>query len=119
LTYNLTNTSLYIDGQSIASNGSGVANYPGLVVRAQGFTIGSSTSGTNQIRGVFEELETFNYPLDAASVQANYQAAWNLDSDGDGLSNILENQLGLNPYSYNSPNGLSNANGLQVFTPLK
>jgi len=53
------------------------------------------------------------------SIQTNYQAAVNLDSDGDGIPNIIENQLGLNQYGYNSPFGLSGANGLQVFTPLK
>jgi len=63
LTYNLTNSSLYIDGQISVTNGVGVAYYPGVAVRTNGFTIGSSSSGTNQAKGQFDELETFNYPL--------------------------------------------------------
>jgi concanavalin A-like lectin/glucanase superfamily protein len=119
LTYSPTNSSLYVDGQAAGTNGAGVAYYPALNVRTNGFTVGDSVLGTNQARGTFEDLDTFNYPLDAGSIQANYQAAILLDSDGDGLSNILENELGLNPYGVNSSYGLSSTNGLQVFTPLK
>ena len=66
-----------------------------------------------------DELETFNYPLAAGDILSNYQAAIALDNDADGISNILENQLGLNPYGYNSVFGLNSGNALQVFTPLK
>jgi hypothetical protein len=113
-----TNSWLYLDGQ-LATNGVGSIYYPNATERANGFRIGSDSSGGNQARGVFDELETFNYPLDAGTIQTNYQTAVNLDSNGDGLSNILENQLGLNPYGCNISYGLSSTNGLQVFTPLK
>jgi hypothetical protein len=118
LTYGATNTSLYLDGQPVVTNGMGVAYYPGLAVRASGFEIGSSTSGTNQVRGVFDELETFNYRLNATSIQANYQWAINLDSDGDGISNILESELGTSPYSFNqpvTPGSIIFTNGLKIF----
>ena len=72
LTYQTTNSSLYIDGLPIATNGLGVTNYPGLIARTAGFTIGSSASGTNQAKGAFDELETFNYPLDSGSIRSNY-----------------------------------------------
>ena len=101
LTYNATNTSLYADGQPVMTNGVGVAYYPGPAVRVNGFTIGSSALGTSQARGVFDDLYTFNYPLSAADIFANYQADTALDSDGDGVSNILENQRGSDPYSPN------------------
>jgi hypothetical protein len=72
LTYGATNASLYLDGQPVVTNGMGVAYYPGLAVRANGFEIGSSPSGTNQVRGVFDELETFNYSLSLECINTNY-----------------------------------------------
>jgi hypothetical protein len=117
-TNGLLNSLLYLDGQPVAS-GSGGIYYPNAAERAKGFRIGSDQNGNNQTAGVFDELETFNYPVDPASILANYQAALSLDSNGNGLSNILENQLGLNPYSFYSSNGLNGTNVLQVFTPLK
>ena len=119
LTYNQTNSSLYLDGQVAVTNGLGVTYYPGLSIRTNGFTIGSSTAGNKQAQGIFEDLETFNYRLNSNNIQTDYQAALNLDSDGDGIPNIIENQLGLNPYGYDSINGLNSNNRLQVFTPLK
>jgi hypothetical protein len=118
LTYGPTNSVLYLDGQP-ATNGMGSIYFPNSIERSAGFRLGSDPNGNNQARGDFDELETFNYQLSAAVINANYQAAMNLDSNGDGLSNLLENQLGLNPYGLNSSNGLSSFNGLQVFTPLK
>lgn len=118
LTYTATNSVLYLNGTAV-TNGLGTAYYPKLTERSFGFRVGSDVNGGNQAKGTFDNLETFNYPLDAGTVQTNYLAGWNLDSDGDGLSNILENQLGLNPYSYNSFYGLTSTNPLQVFTPLK
>jgi hypothetical protein len=118
LTYTPTNSLLYLNSQVI-TNGAGSVCFPNLTERAGGFRLGSDQAGTNQARGTFENLETFNYPLSAADVSSNYQAAMNLDSDGDGLSNLLEVMMGTNPYGVNSSYGLSSTNGLQVFTPLK
>lgn len=73
LTYSTNNSSLYLDGFPVMTNGLGVACYPGPTVRAQGFTIGGSASGANQAKGAFDELQTFNYPLDADSVFGQYQ----------------------------------------------
>ena len=119
LTYTPTNSALYINGQ-LATNGTGVAYFPNSNERsASGFRIGSDSSGYSQARGIFDELETFGYPLEAGLIQANYQSCANLDSDGDGLSNLLESILGTSPYNYDSPNGLTAGNGVQVFTPLR
>jgi hypothetical protein len=43
----------------------------------------------------------------------------NGDPDGDGITNLWEYRKGLNPTQYDSLNGLTAGNGLQVFTPLK
>jgi hypothetical protein len=101
LTYTPMNSLLYLDGQ-LATNGLGSIYYPNLTERANGFRIGSDQFGSNQAKGAFDELETFNYPLAASDVQSNYQAAITLDSDGDGWSNIVENEFGTNPYSSSS-----------------
>ena len=53
----------------------GVSCYPSAAVRAaKGFNIGSNSAGSEQTKGVFEEFETFNYPLDASQIQADYLA---------------------------------------------
>ena len=119
LTYDSNNSQLYVDGQVLVTNGLSVQYWPNSTERAAGFCLGSDNAGNNQARGVFDELETFNCQLAAADIQANYQSMVALDSDGDGMSNIAENQQGLNPYGTNSLNGLNSGNTLQVFTPLK
>ena len=110
---------LYLDGVMVETNGLAVTNYPGRAVRFGGYRIGSDMNGDQKATGTFDELETFNYSLESAAILTNYQAAVNLDSDGDGLCNLLANQLGLNPYATNSIYGLNATNALQVFTPLK
>ena len=54
LAYSPSNSTLYLDGQPIATNGLGVTYYPNRTERANGFTIGSDANGTNQP----EELST-------------------------------------------------------------
>jgi hypothetical protein len=92
LTYCASNSTLFIDGQSIAS-GSGVVNYPDAFVRADGINIGSDRSGSQQARGEIDELQTFNYTLIPAEVTQL------LDSDGDGIDDITELRIGTDPHS--------------------
>src|SRR5262249_52014492 len=54
--------------------GLSVANYPNLSARTNGFAVGSDLAGNNQARGQFEELKTFNYPLDAQTVLDTYNS---------------------------------------------
>jgi len=90
LVYTPTNSALYINGV-LATNGTGVAYFPKPAERASsGLRIGSDQNGSNQAAGAFDELETFNYPLDAASIQANYQTIITSDSDADGLPDFWE-----------------------------
>jgi hypothetical protein len=72
LNYSPTNSVLYLDS-SLVSTGLGVTAWPGLTARTNGFTVGSSSSGANQVRGLIEDLETFNHPLTAEEITANFQ----------------------------------------------
>jgi hypothetical protein len=74
LTYSPTNSSLYLDGQVVATDGPGTNYYPSLTEQANGFRIGSDVYGANQAGGVFEELETFNYQLNATDIANDYAA---------------------------------------------
>jgi alpha-tubulin suppressor-like RCC1 family protein len=76
LTYSPTGSALYVDGQILnhgyiqgqpACYGNGVACFPNADELTNGFRIGSDQDGNNQAGGAFDELETFNYPLDAAN----------------------------------------------------
>ncbi len=100
LTCTPSNSAFYINAQPVVTNGTGVAYYPDAFVRAvDGFSIGSSRNGTEQARGQFDDLETFNYPLSASEISARP------DSDGDGLPDGWEIQFGLDPYSASGNNG--------------
>lgn len=77
LTYSPTNAVLYFDGQAAATNDTGPNYYPNLEVRANGFRIGSDAGGGNQARGVFEDLETFSYRLNANDIFTDYAAVTN------------------------------------------
>ena len=71
LAYSLTNTSLYIDGV-LATNGPGISILPGSDVLTNGFYIGSDSNGIAQVHGQFENLWTYDYPLDSNDIAANY-----------------------------------------------
>lgn len=92
LTYTPTNSILYLDGVEVA-NGPGVTFYPDATVRASdGINVGSDRDGTQQAKGMIDELETFNYPLDASTIYADYESVAGRDTDGDGVSDIKENE---------------------------
>jgi hypothetical protein len=60
LTYNSTETKLYINSLLTAS-GPGIQSYPAALARAvYGINIGSNRDGSEQARGQFDELETYN-----------------------------------------------------------
>jgi hypothetical protein len=74
VTYSATNTALYLDGVLI-TNGPGVTVYPGLDVLTNGFIIGSDNTGLYQANGMFNTVETYNYPLNSNDVQTIFN--WN------------------------------------------
>ena len=71
LTYSTTNTVLYLDGV-LATNGPGISNWPDLSVLAGGFYIGSDSNGVIQAQGMFDDLYTYNVPLDSDTVYQMY-----------------------------------------------
>jgi hypothetical protein len=71
ITYSPSNTALYLDGL-LATNGPGLTVYPGTNVLANGFWIGSGSNGMNQAHGLFNTVQTYDYPLDSNDVAALY-----------------------------------------------
>ena len=72
LDYSAEQTSLYIDG-ALVQTGPGMVSYPTLANRmAYGFSIGSDHTGQNQIRGIIDEVQTYNCPLNADQIAAGY-----------------------------------------------
>ena len=67
LSYSATNSDLYLDG-SLATNGLPMTVYPGLNVLTNGFFIGSESNGDSQAHGMFDDIVTYDYPLDAGTI---------------------------------------------------
>src|SRR5262249_46384084 len=101
-------------GQPTVTNGSAVSKLPRSSVLTQGFAVGSDSMGVSQVKGLMDELETFDYQLPAIVVASNYQSTIQLDTDHDGITDIVENEIGTDP---NNPDtdgdGLSDGYELQ------
>ncbi|HUA65491.1 MAG TPA: LamG-like jellyroll fold domain-containing protein [Alphaproteobacteria bacterium] len=111
LTYSLAGSALYVNGQLLA-NGAGVTYYPDANELANGFRIGSDSSGSNQAKGAFDELQIFDYPRSATNT-ATYDSQlpdwWELKYFGrtgldpefqpaeDGFTLLLDYQRGRDP----------------------
>lgn len=67
LTYSSSNSALYLDGR-LLTNGLPVTIWPGTSVLTNGFYIGSDATGTAQAHGMFDDVETYNYPIAGSSV---------------------------------------------------
>ena len=72
LTYSPTNVSLYIDGQLATNDPAGLTNWPGPDVLANGFLVGSDSNGVLQAHGMFDDLRTYNVPVDATTIERYY-----------------------------------------------
>ena len=75
LTYSATNTALYLDG-TLVTNGPGMMVFPGSDVLTNGFFIGSDNTGTNQSHGFFNNVVTYNTPLDADTLQQTFNSEY-------------------------------------------
>src|SRR3569833_3620552 len=67
LTYSPSNSALYLDG-ILVTNGLPVTVYPGLDVLTNGFYIGADSTGSSQAHGMFDDIYTNNYQLDAGTI---------------------------------------------------
>jgi hypothetical protein len=56
-----------LDGK-LLTNGPPVTIWPGANVLANGFYVGGDSTGIAQAHGMFDDLETFNYPLAGSSI---------------------------------------------------
>jgi hypothetical protein len=54
---------VWLNDKAVAGYAKGPAFFPPASARARGLAIGSDLNNGNQINGVIDELETFNYPL--------------------------------------------------------
>ncbi len=132
LTYSPAGSALYVNGQLLAS-GAGVTGHPDANELSNGFRIGSDLSGFNQAEGAFDELQTFDYPLDAANT-ATYESQipdwWELQyfgrtgldprfqPAGDGFTLLFEYQRRWDPnvisFSLSATNRYVNTNTAPV-----
>ncbi len=88
LTYSPSNSAIYVNGNQTV--GSGNTNYPSLANRQLGLILGNNAALSSPINGQIDELETFNYQLAAADIASNFWAVTNVDSDLDGIPDLLE-----------------------------
>lgn len=77
LTYSETNTALYVDA-ALLTNGPGMTVWPGPEVLTNGFWIGSDGNGSKQARGMYDQLATYNYPLESNAIRKVFScnSAW-------------------------------------------
>src|SRR5204863_262316 len=71
LTYSPTNVSLYLDGQLMTNDPSGLTLLPGDVF-TNGFFVGSDGLGINQAEGEIDDLKTYNVVLTTNQVSTAY-----------------------------------------------
>ncbi len=75
VTYSPTNTALYLDGVFV-TNGLPLTVYPGANVLTNGFYIGSDNNGVLQAHGLFNTVQTYDYPLSSNDVQTLFTWAY-------------------------------------------
>lgn len=91
ITYDASQTCLYIDGAPIVSAGLAIT-YAASVMDSM--FVGCDYNGGKLANGTFDELTSYSYPLTSSEVYALYSNASAIDSDLDGLTNLQEIALG-------------------------
>ena len=88
--YSPTNLALYVNGTLLTNVAVSSWIWPALSSRTNGLTIGNYPSPSYPVNGQFDELETFNYNLDANEIRRSFQAVKSVDSDLNGVADLLE-----------------------------
>lgn len=68
LTYSSTNVSLYLDGVLATNDPGGLSIWPSSTAISNGFFIGSATNGSETANGLFDDIYTYNVPVDAGTI---------------------------------------------------
>lgn len=90
LNYGSSSVALYMNGTLITNVAAGITQWPSLADRANGLVIGNNHAGTRPVNGRFDEVETFNRPLTEAEIQRSFNSVNSLDSDLNGVPDLLE-----------------------------
>jgi hypothetical protein len=114
LTYSETNSALYLDGV-LSATGPGITVYPGEDVLTNGFWLGSSAGGTNQSHGLYNTVQTYDYPLSSNDVATifNWQYTsyiinpWNM-----AMANL--SGADYSPSTNTTPNVVTGQGNLQI-----
>jgi hypothetical protein len=111
LTYDQSQSQLYIDGQ-LATNGAGVQYLPSAGVVSNGFFVGSDHTGMQQAHAQIDDLSTYNYVIWSAEITNDYAAGMNLisppDSGGLMSGGFGGGGFGMDDSSGSSTDGITN-----------
>jgi hypothetical protein len=121
-TYSGSQTVLYTNGVMAGSVGSGVSTFSYAAISS--FLVGSD-GANEQVRGIMDQVKTYNYAMSSSEVLADYEADASLDTDGAGIPNIIQFENGTDPYapgggssSTNAPITGSSAPVIQLIDPI-
>ena len=103
LTYCSTNVSIYLDGVLATNDPGGLGIWPDSEVLSNGVFFGSDTNGQMEAQGLFDTVQTYNYPLSANDVQT--------------LFNEIFLYYEMDPYNTAMANFVSATNSQTTYTP--
>jgi len=103
LTYCSTNVSIYIDGVLATNDPGGLSIWPNSEVLSNGVFFGSDTNGQMEAHGMFDTVQTYNYPLAANDLQNIFN------------QNIIWYEM--DPYNTAMANFSSATNSQTTYTP--
>jgi len=118
VTYSSTNTALYLDG-ALATNGPALTVYPGPNALANGLFIGSDSNGVYQANGLFNNVYTYNVPLDAGTIQQWFAAGLlydNMNPMNSAMFDLSDAYFGPTSSSTNVITGAGNLQNLGIST---
>ena len=105
LTYSSTNVSIYLDGELATNDPGGLSIWPGSEVLSNGVFFGSDTNGQMEAQGMFDTVQTYNYPLSADDVQSIFNQIfiwYEMDPYNTAMMNIrsaTNSQTTYTPYN--------------------